>query len=84
MLYNVPKNCAISGNISDSDSGSFVGWKFGSQHFSSNLGISWNICYSPFFPEQEEKMDSIRKIIDVTLQAVFVRMPEKYFCRNCE
>lgn len=74
VKYNVPKNCAIGGNIFDSDSSSFVGWKLGSRHFSSNLGIGRNIRYSRFFPKQEEKVASIRKIIDSKIQVVFARI----------
>ena len=74
VKFNASKNCAIGRNIFDSDSGCFVGWKLGSRHFSSNLGIGRNICYSRFFLKQEEKVVSIKQIIDSTIQAVFARI----------
>jgi hypothetical protein len=61
---NASKNCAIGRNIFDSDSGCFTRWKLGSRHFSSNLGLGRNIRYSRFFPKQEEKVASIKRIID--------------------
>ena len=72
--FNASKNCAIGRNIFDSDSGCFAGRKLGSRHFSSNLGIGRNICYSCFFLKQEEKVVSIKQIIDATIQAVFARI----------
>ena len=74
MKFNIPKNFAIGRNIFDSDSGCFAGRKLGSRHFSSNLGIGRNIRYSRFFLKQEEKVASIKQIIDATIQAVFARI----------
>jgi hypothetical protein len=74
VKYDVPKNCAIGGNNSDSDSDSFADRKLGRQHFPSSLRIIGNFRHRRFFPKQEEKMASIQQIIDATVQAVFVRI----------
>ena len=78
MKYNVPKNCAIGRNNSDSDSSSFADRKLGRKHLSSGPRVARNIRHRRFFPKQEEKMDSIEQVTEATVQDFLLELLHLY------